>query len=132
VKDRFYRETGLDFDVRAFCAKHGTSYQAYRMLRNNPEVLKSKVQESKLLARVADKPHLEKELAFYVLILGLGDIRVLDGTKLERVLSDQTPRLLATTRCWASYSWILTRSASSLRNWLTEPCGSLWLPVQAT
>jgi hypothetical protein len=93
--------------VKALSAEHGISYQAYRMLKNNPEVL-----ESKVLASVADEPHVEKEFAFCVLILGLGEIRVFDGTESERIVSDQTPRLLATSRFWTSYSRILTSPAS--------------------
>ncbi|KAK4146059.1 NADP-dependent oxidoreductase domain-containing protein [Dichotomopilus funicola] len=84
VQNRFYKETGFDLDVRGFCAEHGITYQAYWMLRHNPEVL-----ESEILASVDDKLHVKKELAFYVLILGLGGTQVLDGTtKPERMLRD--------------------------------------------
>ena len=54
------------------------------VLRHNPGVL-----ESEVLASVADRLHVEKELAFYLLILGLGGTQVLDGTtKPERMLRD--------------------------------------------
>lgn len=70
--------------MRGFCAEHGITYQAYWMLRHNPEVL-----ESEILASVAHKLHVEKKLAFYVLILGLGGMQVLGGTtKPERMLRD--------------------------------------------
>lgn len=82
MQNGFYKETGFDFDVREFCAEHGITYQAYWMLRHNPEAL-----ESKTLASVADKLHVEKELAFYVIALSLGGTQVLDGTKKsERML----------------------------------------------
>jgi hypothetical protein len=29
VQNRFYKETGFDFDVRGFCAEHGIIYPAY-------------------------------------------------------------------------------------------------------
>ncbi|KAL9124332.1 MAG: hypothetical protein Q9217_006332, partial [Psora testacea] len=84
VQNRFYRETGFDLDVRQFCAERGITYQAYWMLKHNPEIL-----ESDLLASVAGKLKVEKELAFYVLILGLGGNQVLDGTsKSGRMLQD--------------------------------------------
>jgi len=84
VQNTFYKETGFDFDVREFCAEYGITYQAYGMLKHNPEVLRSEI-----LASVAEKLHVEKELAFYVLILGLENMQVLDGTtKPERMLHD--------------------------------------------
>lgn len=84
VQNRFYKENGFDFDVRGFCAKHSITYQAYWMLRHNPEVL-----ESEVLASVADRLRIEKELAFYLLILGLGGTQVLEGTtKPERMRRD--------------------------------------------
>lgn len=75
VQNRFYKETGYDIDLREFCAERGITYQAYWMLRNNPEVLASDILKS-----VAVKLNVEKELAFYVLILGLGGTQVLNGT----------------------------------------------------
>lgn len=75
VQNRFYKETRYDSDVRAFCAEHGITYQAYWMLRHNSEILASSVSNT-----VAAKLNVEKELAFYVLILGLGGTQVLNGT----------------------------------------------------
>ncbi|KAL7930843.1 NADP-dependent oxidoreductase domain-containing protein [Trichoderma chlorosporum] len=75
VQNRFYKDTGFDVDVREFCAERGITYQAYWMLRHNPEILASDV-----LKTAAAKLNVEKELAFYVLILGLGGTQVLDGT----------------------------------------------------
>ncbi|KAL6881402.1 NADP-dependent oxidoreductase domain-containing protein [Trichoderma novae-zelandiae] len=84
VQNRFHRETRFDCDVREFCAEHDITYQAYWMLRHNPEILASDV-----LNGVAVKLNVEKELAFYVLILGLGGTRVLNGTTdSERMVQD--------------------------------------------
>lgn len=84
VQNRFYKETGFDIDLREFCAERGITYQAYWMLRHNPEIL-----GSDLLKSVAVKLDVEKELAFYVLILGLGGTQVLDGTtNPERMAED--------------------------------------------
>jgi diketogulonate reductase-like aldo/keto reductase len=84
VQNRFYKETGFDLDVRAFCKEHGILYQAFWMLSHNPEVL-----ESEVLSSAAQKLGVEKELVFYLLILSLGDIQILDGTKKpERMTAD--------------------------------------------
>ncbi|OAA53929.1 NADP-dependent oxidoreductase domain protein [Niveomyces insectorum RCEF 264] len=84
VQNRFYRETGYDTDVRNFCTEHGIAYQAFWMLKHNPEIL-----ASDLLTSVAGKLKVERELGFYILILGLGGTHVLDGTtKTERMLDD--------------------------------------------
>lgn len=84
VQNRFYRETQYDSDIRSFCKDHGIVYQAFWMLKNNPDVLESDVVES-----VAHRFGVEKEVAFYLLILSLGDTQVLDGTtKTERMEAD--------------------------------------------
>ncbi|KFZ02330.1 hypothetical protein V500_00326 [Pseudogymnoascus sp. VKM F-4518 (FW-2643)] len=75
VQNRFYKGTKYDLDVRAFCSDHDIVYQAFWMLTHNPEVLASEV-----VATVAQKLEVEKELAFYVLILCLGKTQVLNGT----------------------------------------------------
>lgn len=84
VQNRFYKETGFDIDLREFCAERGITYQAYWMLMHNPEILASDI-----LRSVAEKLNVEKELAFYVLILGLGGTQILDGTtNPERMAQD--------------------------------------------
>ncbi|KAM0267821.1 hypothetical protein ACHAQH_010076 [Verticillium albo-atrum] len=57
VQNRFYKETDFDFEVREFCTEHGILYQAYWMLKHNPEVL-----ESEVLASVAEGLTLRKNL----------------------------------------------------------------------
>ncbi|KAG2418519.1 hypothetical protein HFD88_001620 [Aspergillus terreus] len=84
VQNRFFQDTGYDTELRAFCADHGILYQAFWMLKANSEIL-----ESDLLSSVAEKLGVEKELAFYILILGLGGTCILDGTtKSERMVRD--------------------------------------------
>ncbi|KAH6659422.1 NADP-dependent oxidoreductase domain-containing protein [Truncatella angustata] len=75
VQNRFMRDTSYDIEVRHFCAGHNITYQAFYMLTHNPELLASDV-----LASVAERLNIEKEVAFYVLVLSLGDVQVLDGT----------------------------------------------------
>lgn len=75
VQNKFFQETSYDLDLRFFCQHHDICYQAYWMLKHNPEIL-----ESDLLAAVATRLDVAKELALYLLVLGLGDISILDGT----------------------------------------------------
>jgi len=39
VQNRFYRETGYDREIRAFCLEHGIVYQSFWTLTANPHVL---------------------------------------------------------------------------------------------
>lgn len=84
VQNRFFKGTGYDVDVRAFAREHGILYQTFGVLKNNQHLL-----ASDLVASMAEKLSLEKELALYVLVLGLGDLQILDGTtNLDRMKND--------------------------------------------
>ncbi|KAI0017525.1 putative aldo-keto reductase [Xylariomycetidae sp. FL0641] len=78
VQNKFFKETRFDLEVRAFCKDRGILYQAFGMLTHNPEVLASEV-----VGSVAKKYGVDREVAFYVLILCLGDTQVLNGTTKE-------------------------------------------------
>jgi len=75
VQNRFFQGTAYDLGVRSFCQDHGITYQPFWMLKHNPDLL-----NSALLGSVARRLDVEKEVAFYVLLLSLGNIQVLDGT----------------------------------------------------
>ncbi|KAJ0336349.1 hypothetical protein COL922a_008049 [Colletotrichum nupharicola] len=75
VQNRFYLETKYDLELRSFCRDHGIVYQAFYILRHNPEIINSEVVQS-----VAQRLAVDQEVAFYLLILCLRDIQVLDGT----------------------------------------------------
>lgn len=84
VQNRFYKETAFDSGVRAFCEKKGLTYQAFWMLTHNPEMMASGVIKS-----VSERLEIDKELAFYLLILGLGATQVLCGaTNPDRIRRD--------------------------------------------
>ncbi|CAG7555137.1 unnamed protein product [Fusarium equiseti] len=85
VQNRFYRETGYDIELRSFCHDHGILYQAFYMLRHNPELLGSDI-----VRETAGKFGLDREVAFYLLVLGLGDTQVLNGTKRAEVMDADT------------------------------------------
>ncbi|KAI1748254.1 Aldo/keto reductase [Xylaria castorea] len=84
VQNRFYKETQYDSEIRSFCKDHSIVYQAFWMLKKNPDIL-----ESDVVASVAQKLGVENEVAFYLLMLCLGDTQVLDGTtNQERMETD--------------------------------------------
>ncbi|EPE03630.1 aldo-keto reductase [Ophiostoma piceae UAMH 11346] len=86
VQNTFSRQKGYQIPLRAFCRDRGITFQAFHTLRRNPELLASTIVE-----KVSEKLGVEKELALYVLVLGLGGIQILDGTtNVERMVQDTT------------------------------------------
>lgn len=75
LQNRFYRDTGYDQAVRAFCEDKGIAYQSFWTLTANPHLLKSRPVEF-----VATQAGVSKAVALYGLVLGLGKISILDGT----------------------------------------------------
>lgn len=75
VQNRFYRATGYDADIRAFCATHSIIYQSFWTLTGNPQLLRA-APVLDLARAVAVDP----AVALYGLVLGLDDIAILDGT----------------------------------------------------
>jgi diketogulonate reductase-like aldo/keto reductase len=55
VQNRFYRETGYDRELRAFCRQHDVSYQSFWTLTANPHLLAHR-EISGLAARYAATP----------------------------------------------------------------------------
>lgn len=39
LQNRFYRQSGYDVEVRAFCREHGITYQSFWTLTGNPDIL---------------------------------------------------------------------------------------------
>jgi diketogulonate reductase-like aldo/keto reductase len=78
VQNRFWREMGYDIDLREYLASKGVIYQAYHLLKANQEILSSDI-----LASIAAKLNISKQLAFYMLVLGLGKVSILNGTTSE-------------------------------------------------
>jgi diketogulonate reductase-like aldo/keto reductase len=40
LQNRFYRESGYDREIRAFCAEHSIKYQSFWTLSANPMIIK--------------------------------------------------------------------------------------------
>ncbi|KAJ9661059.1 hypothetical protein H2198_002218 [Neophaeococcomyces mojaviensis] len=76
VQNRFYADTKYDIALRKFCAENGIVYQSFWTLTANPRLLKGGV-----VREVAEKLQIGPADALYVLVLGLGNTVVLNGTK---------------------------------------------------
>jgi diketogulonate reductase-like aldo/keto reductase len=78
VQNRFHEDTLFDVPMRAFCRDNQVIYQGFWTLTANPDLVRSlPVQQ---LARHVE---ITPAAAFYALIIGLGNLTVLNGTKNE-------------------------------------------------
>jgi diketogulonate reductase-like aldo/keto reductase len=75
VQNRFHADTGHETEMRAFCRRQRIVFQAFWTLSGNPRLVRSE-----FVARLAAAAAVEKEVAFYALVLGLGGTTILDGT----------------------------------------------------
>lgn len=85
VQNRFFPGTRFDSAVRQFCREKNIIYQAFWTLSANPELLFSDP-----VSLIARSVTIAIETALYALILGIGNIAVLNGTTAEsRMASDR-------------------------------------------
>ncbi|KAK1060594.1 hypothetical protein LTR74_011727 [Friedmanniomyces endolithicus] len=75
VQNRFYRDTGHDKEVRAFCEDKGITYQSFWTLTANPDLLRSQA-----VQHIATHVGVAPPVALYGLVLSLGNVSILDGT----------------------------------------------------
>ena len=78
VQNRFTSHTRYEGELRKFCAEKGIVYQAFGVLKQNPTLLSSEPVKG-----VATELRVDGEIALYLLVMGLGDVSVLNGTKTE-------------------------------------------------
>lgn len=84
VQNRFYQDSGYDRALRAFCEERGVVYQSFWTLSANPHLLRSDPVD--LLSR---QVRITRPVALYGLVLGLGNVSVLNGTtNVERMAED--------------------------------------------
>ncbi|CZT14902.1 related to aldo-keto reductase (AKR) [Ramularia collo-cygni] len=84
IQNRFYQDSGYDRDIRLFCNDRGIVYQSFWTLTANPHLLRSE-----LIELVAREASVSKPVALYGLVLGLGNVSVLNGTtNAERMRED--------------------------------------------
>ena len=78
VQNRFYRDTGFDVPLRAFCRQKELVYESFWTLSANPHLL-----QSDAVRLVAGKAGISLAAALYCLVIGLGQTTVLNGTTNE-------------------------------------------------
>lgn len=84
IQNRFYEDSGYDHDIRSFCKQRGMIYQSFWTLTANPHLLRSGPVDL-----IAKNVGVTKVVALYGLVLGLGNVRVLNGTtNAERMRED--------------------------------------------
>lgn len=77
VQNRFFAATGYDEDIRAFCDANGIIYQSFWTLTANPGLMTADAKPVALMQEVAG---VSPAVALYGLVLGLGNVSILDGT----------------------------------------------------
>lgn len=78
VQNRFYRGTAWEVPLRAFCRDKGIVFQTFWTLTGNPKLVKHAV-----VAQLAEQTGVNREVAYYALVLGLRGTTILDGTTSE-------------------------------------------------
>lgn len=75
LQNRFYPDSGYDTEIRAFCSEKGMTYQSFWTLTANPKLLASRP-----VTTLAELNRVSPPVALYSLVLGLGQMSVLNGT----------------------------------------------------
>ena len=84
VQNRFYPQTKFDIGLRKFCLEKAIIYQSFWTLTANPKLVWSAE-----VGVLANQLGISTQAALYCLVLGLGNIVVLNGTKRhERMRAD--------------------------------------------
>jgi diketogulonate reductase-like aldo/keto reductase len=108
LQNRFYRDSDYDAQIRVFCMEKGITYQSFWTLTANPRLLKSDP-----VGTVADAVDVSRPIALYGLVLGLGNMSVLNGTTNSQRMREDLDGVLA-IRLWSQNSpeaWTEARTA---------------------
>ncbi|MCJ1466231.1 hypothetical protein MMC07_004850 [Pseudocyphellaria aurata] len=108
VQNRFYPSTHHDVLIRRFCAQHNIVYQSFWTLSGNPGLLRKPRGSRDVVGEVAQELGTTREVALYLLVMGLGDVSVLNGTTNQGHMRDD----LAGLENWSEWN---TREGSGAR-----------------
>lgn len=78
VQNRFHERTGYEVELREYCESHNIIFQSFWTLSANPGLARSQP-----VIQVSEGAGVPAVAAFYSLVLGLGNITILDGTTQE-------------------------------------------------
>ncbi|OOQ88955.1 putative aldo-keto reductase (AKR) [Penicillium brasilianum] len=90
VQNRFYEDTLFDTELRIFCRENQIIYQSFWTLTANPDLVRSEP-----VQQLAAEAQISPAAALYTLVMGLGDIAVLNGTKNEDRMKEDLAAPLA-------------------------------------
>jgi len=83
VQNRFHADTRFDIGLRKFCQEKQIVYQSFWTLTANPGLVGSNE-----AGQLADHLHISPQAALYCLVLGLGNVVILNGTKSAQHMKD--------------------------------------------
>ncbi|KIW79823.1 hypothetical protein Z517_06438 [Fonsecaea pedrosoi CBS 271.37] len=83
VQNRFYPNTKFDIGVRQFCREQNIVYQSFWTLSANPNLVWSSE-----AGALANQLGISPQSALYCLVLGLGNVTVLNGTKSDQHMQE--------------------------------------------
>ncbi|PNY28495.1 NAD(P)H-dependent D-xylose reductase [Tolypocladium capitatum] len=83
VQNRFHARTGYEGPLRAFCRDRGVVFQSFWTITANGRLV-----QGEPVVRVARGAGVEPVAAYYALVLGLGNVAILDGTTDERHMKE--------------------------------------------
>lgn len=95
VQNRFYSNTGYDAAIRSFCTEKDIAYQSFWTLTANPQLLRSQA-----VGVVAETLGVSRPVAMYGLVLGLGNVSILNGTTNTQRMTDDLEGL-KTIKAWS-------------------------------
>ena len=79
IQNRFYPNTKFDIALRNFCAEKSIVYQSFWTLTANPNLARSNE-----VGSLAQRAKISQQAALYGLVLALGNIVILNGTKSQQ------------------------------------------------
>lgn len=102
IQNRFYPSTKFDIGVRKFCRDNSIIYQSYWTLTANPDLVWSSE-----VGQLANQLQISMQAALYCLVLGLGNMVILNGTKSVNHMKDdlQALEIVRTFAAQKSEEW---------------------------
>lgn len=116
VQNRFYPDTKFDIGVRQFCKEKNIIYQSFWTLSANPSLVWSNE-----VGSLANQMHISPQSALYCLVLGLGNLTVLNGTKSAQHMQEDWDAVKTVKQFAQSHPEQWEDTMSSFRKLIGQP-----------
>ncbi|KAK5311646.1 hypothetical protein LTR93_011654 [Exophiala xenobiotica] len=116
VQNRFYAATKFDIGVRKFCQEKNIVYESFWTLSANPSLVWS-VEVGALANQIGVGP----QSVLYCLVLGLGNITILNGTKSSKHMQEDWDAVQKVTRFAESYPQQWENAVAGFRALIGQP-----------